>query len=178
MNKKTVLLVKPLEPSQEAFEKLGFTFKEIDHPLLIETTLPDGWNVTKRYDSAVATTVLYDKKNRIRAHSYQINPGYTHILIGHTGLFCKYEIKSIYHGGLLKKRRYEIAVLENTSIINHNITDPLYAKNIFSGGRTKDMFIYDIDTDMYHTEYLPVKKCVKFMEQNYPDWRNPLAYWD
>lgn len=177
MNNKTVLLAKPLEPSKEAFEKLGFTFSKCDIPNLIEATIPEGWSVVRRNDGVISTVIIYDQKNRIRAHSYEVCSSYSEILSGHTGLFCRYSIKSIYLGGKNKNRKYEIAVCENTPIVNGD-TDPLYDKKIFSAGRSKDILVYDCNTKKYLTEHRTVKKCVKFMEQNYPNWNDPLAYWD
>ena len=188
-NKNTVTLVKPLEPSIEAYRRLGFTFKECDNPDFIEATLPEGWKAVGRNDGAVYTTVLFDIKNRIRAHSYDISPSYAHILGGHTGLFCKYSIKSVnisktrkfrrfrIFRKFIKRKEYEIVVFENIPIINDE-TNPLYAKKIFSGGKSNCNLAYDRSTDRYCTEDPAVAKCINYMQLNFPDWQNPEAYWD
>lgn len=177
MDKKTVLLATPLTPSKEAFERLGFTFKESDTPDVIEAILPENWRAVVKNDSAVCTTALYDAKNRVRAHSYRVNPSYTEILSGHTGLFCKYVINSVYRGGKFSRRKYKASVFENVPITDGH-TEPSYAKELFSGGKTKQFLAYDPDTEKYNTDDPAIRKCFDFLQQNYPDWRNPEAYWD
>lgn len=176
-NKNTVTLVKPLEPSIEAYRKLGFTFKRDVNPDFIVATLPKGWHAEKRNDNAVYTTILFDSKNRVRAHSYEVIPSFLDIFRPHTELFCKYTIRPICLKGLYGYDRYEYAVLENSPAAEYE-TDPMYSEKLFSGGKPKCIFTFDEQTNRYYTEDHAIEKCVNFMRLNFPDWQNPEAYWD
>lgn len=177
MDKKSVLLATPLTPSKQTFERLGFTFKESEIPGVIEAFLPENWRAVGRNDGAVSTTVLYDAQNRVRAHSYSVSPSYVDIISGHTGLFSKYIINTVYCGGIFSRRQYKASVFENCPIIDDD-TNPFYANNIFYGGRTKQALAYDPNAEKYNTDDPAIKKCFDFLQQNYPDWQNPEAYWD
>lgn len=152
------------------YEDLGITFKEYQDELEITAILPEGWT---REGTGYWTTV-YDEKKRAR--------------------FTFFEKSAIYDRDAFthKKRRYTCDRdftgdhKDGYRVIKHFVVDAdgtvlfkCRAVKIKDESGSKDEEVSD---RFWHKYYGAIKrqeiKCEAYLNENYPDWKNPDAYWD
>lgn len=167
--KRIIKFAKTMNPSKEAFESVGFEFSDSDDPNTFEVKLPDGWRASKCIGWDVRHYHnIYDEKNRRRVwYLYGVSPfGGSY---GHSKLLCRYNVQDKF----VDERECEY--YDDADMMVTYISD-----RALSGGDDClceiGKFKFDED-DLESSKDLFLKACA-FLDENYPDWQNPLAYWD
>ena len=131
---------------------LGIIQGESDGDLFYDSTLPEGWQI-KRTDHSMWSDLL-DEKGRKRG-----------------GIFYKaafYDRSAHWH----LNRRFSISYTS----LGDLTSEYRYAKSVFDHDGTK-LFDPAIKTEDQWGG-LSEKTCEDWLEQNYPDHKQPTAYWD
>lgn len=153
------VLPKNMEPTQEAFEKVGFVFENIEHRIFFKAQLPKGW---KKNDC----DYLVDKNNAERGSiRVMSNRGYQKARMC---LFTRFYIDEM-----------EPSVKDDWCSPFHIVVrDRRNGKSIvFCSIATYPSF--DLDADAHEKCYAKAKEEVmEFLEKNYPDWADCTKYWD
>lgn len=146
------LLPYEMHPNSKSFEAVGFIFEEIPgDSVLCHATLPAGWRT--EFDG-VHWTELLDEKGRKRGSSFYKSAFWDRN--GHMSLDCRFSIGD--------ERSDE------TGITTIFIRD-YQGDNIYTIGSTTSR--------RDDKEYKKLKKRAEgYMKEHYPDWKNPVAYWD
>ncbi len=146
------LLPCEMHPNSKSFEAVGFIFEEIPgDSVLCHATLPAGWRT--EFDG-VHWTELLDEKGRKRGSSFYKSAFWDRN--GHMSLDCRFSIG------------YERS--DETDITTIFIRD-YQGNNIYTIGSTTCRW--------GDKEYRKLKKRAEgYMKEHYPDWKNPVAYWD
>ncbi len=155
-NRKYYLFPRKMRPNRETFEKIGFTFEKSNVKNKIKVFLPENWTVKEENGTS---RYFFDEKNRLRGE----------ILNEYRSLYCHFK------GELCLRRRF----------------NPSYKyKNKNDINSTVIVFIEDSDENMickigecrnvYGSEKFNelMKKAREYLDRNYPDWENPVNYWD
>ena len=164
---RVIKFAKTMNPSKEAFEALGFEFSECDDSNTFEVKLPEGWSasnyVGRKYTHYHS---IYDEKDRRRVfYLYGVSPfGGTY---GYAELLCRYFVadKPIDEK---ECEYYDEASLQVMYI----------ADRAFPPGECCLREIGAYGEEEWEKEEELGEKAWKYMNENFPDWRNPLAYWD
>ena len=158
-----IMLAKVMEPPREEWEKLGFIFNEIaGEEVLLQAVLPKGWKLKQNENNAMWTDIL-DEKGTLRGQMFYKAAFYQQM--AHMELFKKYGIK-------------------RNNISMDPIIDEVYFGNsqevLFIGGRaTLPLNPTEEQRNLYFEQLEEATQKVReFAAENYPDWENPLAYWD
>ncbi len=153
------IMPREMHPTKEAFEKLGFVFKDIPgDDVLCYGALPEGWSIRPTDQSTWHDIVDENGITRgdmfYRASSYDRD--------AHMKLFCRYRVRREIIDG-------------ETEIFFGNETEKL-----FVAGRVKidfDASREEVESQFERTNML-IMKAQKFADENYPDWENVHAYWN
>lgn len=151
-----LMVPKKMSPNKEVFESVGFTFEDVGDNDCYQATLPVGW---KSYsESEFGGTTLLDEKGRER------------------GFFFYKTLPYESDNGILKLcTRFEV----NWNFINpENWNGPVevlvvdYVEDtvVFNAGQCDEL-----ESKEYNQLH---EKASEFLNNNYPDWENPLKYWD
>ena len=147
------MLPKRMDPSKEDFEILGFVFEEVGDEVLYQAKLPEGW--TAKTDGGYWTT-FFDQKGRKRGESFYKGAFYDRD--GYMVLCCSF---SVAHEAIVppdRKNRIRVFVKDCNE------------KEIYEAGRCKEIY-----SDRY---FKLVKEAEKYLATNYPEWKDPIEYWD
>lgn len=145
----TCLLPTVMNPQQESFKNLGFTLKNIEDENLCLATLPAGW---KSVANDGPWMFLIDEKGRKRV-SYA---------------YYKSESCMKLHNSLII---YSKSLSDNCScpsevfVKNHATNKILFVAGQFEAG------------DLEAFERLVISAS-KYLDEHYPDWKDPTKYWD
>ena len=152
----TGLLPKDLDPEKEIFESLGFIFTDSDNPLLYQATLPLGWTICKDEKKRIC---IKDEKERIRVQ-VRSNPSTLCL-----DLLTRYQITEFYDK---KKESFVISILDWNK------------KKLFSTrGHCPERLRPEKGGWERTSEYCAIRdEYLEFVENNFPDWRDPTKYWD
>lgn len=143
-----------MNPSRKVFETLGFSFTDIGDDVLFQATLPDGW--TLKADRGGYCTYLIDEKGRTRG--------------------------SYFYKGAFYDRSGNMS-LDNRFCIDYERTDkndrnsPIIVSVkdadgtiIFTAGQCDKLY-----SDQYDNLRAEARE---YLKANYPEWENPVMYWD
>ncbi len=145
-------LAKNMNPSREYWEKVGFTFDDNDSDqVLIKATLPEGWSLKKE---EIYHTYMIDDKNRTRGYMFYKAAFYDRD--ARMNLYTKYSVRTNY--------------LESgdTEIYFGSKDEKLYVAGIITRG----------DPIRFTKEEKLREQARLWGKEYYPDYQNPLAYWD
>lgn len=148
--------------TREQFETVGIKFGEDADDLFVNCELPFGW--TKRPTEHSMWSELVDEKGRVRALIFYKGAFYDRN--AHMSLSRRFVPGCMPEGGWEQKYDNEtcarVAYVKDCGEIVWQST-PV--------APSEQMAWYLID------EYL-CRVARKWLNENYPDWENPLAYWD
>lgn len=133
----------------ERLESLGFEIISDSPPRGAFVNIPDGWTFEKRSNYIAESTTIYDNKGRRRVHFCHFFPVKRYV---EDDIFCI-------------DTRYFIQRAENcktVTVVDRADNTELFMVEIESGKRYKDA----------------ENKCREFLKKNYPEWEDPLRYWD
>ncbi len=136
--------------TKEGLESLGVAFKNVADDLFWNVTLPTGWNLQPSDHSMWNS--LVDDKGRTRARIFYKAAFYDRK--AHISLSSRYQMDS-YHD--ISKGVYAVVILDGEKVL-------------YEAGQYEDR-------DYTEQDRLRVI-ATEWMKQNYPDYENPLAYWD
>ena len=145
----TCLLPKNMHPSREAFEDLGFIFKDLNDKSLVLATLPEDWYST----SSDSSWIIFINDEDCKRGSYLYDGSHSHM-----GLFQRYYICSEH----MDPDRYP-------SIVKVLVKDRRFSKVLFCAGQCETETAPEFDS--------LVAKATNFLNAQYPDWENPCKYW-
>lgn len=150
----------PKDCDREALTKCGVIFGKDADDLFVNVVLPDGWK--KQATSHSMHSDLLDEKGRVRATIFYKAAFYDRC--ADMRMCCRYNVAShipcdadgndVEYG---RHTHFKTVVADD-------------AASLDSLGRIRDKADYNTG-DMH------VKQAQDWLDQNYPDWRNPLAYW-
>lgn len=146
-------LPRKMYPSKEVFEAFGFTFKDIDDPILYQASLPEGWLLKKENGY---WTNLIDEKGRKRGNFFYKGAFYDRN--GSMKLFQRFSIKE--EATIPEK-------WEGPYIISVKDSD---GNTIFTAGKCDKLF-----SDEYNKL---IDQAKEFLHTNYPNWEDPTKYWN
>jgi len=149
------VIPRKLEPSLEAWTKLGFKVNGGDDPLFYEATFPKGWTI-KATDHSMWSDVL-DERGAKRGSVFYKAAFYDRSATGH--LSCKYRVECDH-----SKRDSENKVFAN--VVNGQTKAVLF--QTFTLKHPKGYF--DIEPGM--------KECREWLDKNKPEWKDVAVYWD
>ena len=147
------MLAIEMKPEKKVWEKLGFSFSEIPgDDVLCKATLPSGWTL-RATDHAMWNDIV-DTNNNVRASMFYKAAFYDRS--AHMNLENRYCINRDY-------------INEDTVEISFGSKN----EKLFVAGK----YSYS-DDDAYEKSEKCYQLAEDFANKNYPDWKNPLAYWD
>lgn len=164
------------------YASLGFVIGELvqDDPLFCYVQLPAGW--TKRAAEHDMWSYLYDDKGRRRIGIFYKAAYYDR----HASINTPGQRYGIAYGN-----RFRSPTKEADGLCEHVVTDAATPVRIRQLGSpwpewivNPDCVIFSIaekwtSPDTYYKQSEEVEnKCVKWLDENFPDHKNPLAYWD
>lgn len=155
-----ILFTSYLDPDIETFESLGFKFEKTNIPYTMKVTLPKGWCISHCIGNRDDRHhhFLYDEKNRFRV----IYKYYVSIIDGPQG-FAFLNIRYCIDEEDVGKKRDKRKCLY--------IRDVAYPQ--------KKLIIGEYADSDGSEEYNKIlEKAESYLNENYPDWKNPLKYWD
>lgn len=152
MEKGKLYLPKRMEPSQDAFEKVGFVFKNIGHRVFYEVVLPEGWE----YDGWDIMDQNGVRRVWLRLDS---NLNYQD---GRMELYPRYRIDEEWFKDASSKMYTKIQVV----VLDRQKEDWI----IWSAGEC-DFHASDEQEKLH-------RDAKKYMKENFPDYEDPTAYWD
>lgn len=154
--------------SREQLEALGFVFGEIIDELFIEAWLPKGWY--KEITPHSMYTNLLDSRGRVRGHIfykaafYDRRAGYS--------LVCRYSYDVEPTCGWEDDKYIEYprwgVVKDGEEVIWH--TEPTSVP--------QPAWLDDRTTQWFREVYKLEAKAEDWIDEHYPDYNNPFAYWD
>lgn len=152
MDATALVMPRNMFPSKSSFEDLGFSFDSSSNGAYA-VNLPNGWSTLS---SSHNSSVILDDKNRKRGFSF----------FG----FCS----------VAKKDRVELLTRYNVAskrLAHNDRYSPLLVYIADSDGKN----IHDIGlcgTDNSEDYFQLVHKAENYLDESFPDWRNPNKYWD
>lgn len=144
-------LPKEMRPDRSAFEKLGFVFGKEDD-LFVEAVFPDGWR--KRPTEHSMWTHVLDEKEQKRAAIFYKAAFYDRR--AHVRLSPRFYLSTDYND-----KEISVFVVDERQEIGKRIT---INQSEISGSSDR---VYNAEASLK-----------KWLEEHYPDYGNPLAYWD
>lgn len=140
-------------PDTATFESLGFKFKDIEGDSAFCTvTIPNGWHMPSSYD--FGKSYICDEKGRKRASIELIantpNP------YGKMTLLCRYKVSTDFD---VTEREDAVVAVDTTNDAKLYCSPYVYHML----GETLDKYWNEAE---------------EFLDANYPNWRDPLQYWD
>lgn len=147
------MLAIDMKPEKEVWEKLGFSFSEISgDDVLCKAKLPTGWCLNSTEHPMWNNIV--DNKGNVRASMFYKAAFYDRS--AHMNLETRYRLDRDY-------------IDEDTV-------------EVYFGNKNEKLFVAGKYSYSEDDAYEKSEKCYQlaedFANKNYPDWKNPLAYWD
>ncbi len=155
----SLMVPKKISPNKEIFETIGFTFKEVGDDELCKAILPVGWHFSSeiKFNGTTFTTFV-DEKGRER------------------GFFSD---KTIHYENDNWSSKLWTRFDVSWEFTNpKDWTDPV---EVFVKDCAKDTAVFtagqcdEVESEQYNQLH---EKALEFLNTNYPDWENPLKYWD
>lgn len=144
----------PKNCPKEQLEKLGFIFGNVTDDIFIEVEFPKGWS-KKATDHSMWSDLL-DEKGRKRGGIFYKAAFYDRS--AHMDLNCRYSSGNNYD----LENAVQTQVFDNGEVI--------FETEIIESDRRSNEYFDNQDK--------LIAKARKHIKDNYPDFANPLAYWD
>ncbi len=149
----------PKDCDRKALEKCGIVFGKDADDLFVNVTLPDGWK--KQATSHSMHSDLLDEKGRIRAAIFY---------------------KAVFYdrrASMRMSRRYDIDVYASCDADGNDVEygKHTHFKTVVTDGPVALHVIGIREKDDYTAGDLERQKATVWLDLNYPDWRDTLAYW-
>lgn len=155
-NREYYLFPKKMSPNKETFQKVGFVFVKSEYKNKIKVFLPEKW--TMREENGVLR-YFYDEKNRLRGE----------VLREYKSLYCKFK------GEMCLRRRFNPSyIYKSKNDVNSTVIvfiEDADGKIILKIGECRSAF------DCKEFDKL-MEKAKEYLDRKYPDWENPINYWD
>ena len=135
----------------EQLEQLGFVFGAVVDDLFVSVTLPAGW--VKVADDHYMWSHIYDEKGRKRVNVFYKAAFYDRS--AHASLVTRYGVN---------------AYVESPQ-------SGYYSTVIVDGGVPIETLDTRLEGDYKSTD-AAYKLAHAYLDKHYPDWRDPMAYWD
>lgn len=140
-----------LSPPRSTWESIGFVFHEPVDDLFISVTFPAGW--TKRATDHPMWTDIVDPNNRIRGAIFYKAAFYDRSAAAH--LDPRFSLSKSAKHSTTQRKTVVIDALNKTEKLFGIREDSEYALG-----------------DQHEAE------AREWLNQHYPDWRNPVSYWN
>lgn len=151
---------KRMNPEKSVWESLGFKFEDIPgDDVLCKAELPEGWQIVPT-DHQMWNRIV-DQNGMVRANMFYKASFYDRD--SHMSLKCRYSVFSQYDKE------------DNEKICFGNEDEVLFCAGQVYKAVEETSEEYKKESDSRNKLY---EMAEKFAEINYPDWKNPLAYWD
>lgn len=158
--------VLPRECPRAALESLGFVFgKEVDS-LFVEVNMPSGWR--KEATDHSMWSNLVDPQGRKRGSIFYKAAFYDRTAHMHLSARYSYHNEPVLGWDNSENSQYHAVVKDCGQPIWH--TEQIEAKP--SGDNREELMAWYARKDKLDNQ------AAAYLDENYPDWRNPLAYWD
>ena len=159
-----VLMARKMEPPREEWEKLGFSFKDLESDnVLCQAELPEGWILAPTDHSM--WNRIYDDKDRVRGSMFYKAAFYDRS--AHMYLSPRYGVKTRFVGP--KEQDAEIYFGNEDEVL-------------FVAGIVEGLYNYKLDDNTRKQKREEEKRLLKlafdFAEKNYPNYGDVNAYWD
>lgn len=148
---------KEIQNVKEHYLSLGFKITK-EYSWRLEAELPNGW--TAKSISNTYFSRLIDNKGRYRADIFRKRD------IHEQDFFIRFNRRFTI-------KEYIVSTILDDVTSFHYVLDNSKLLRIFK----TDRITYNIN-DLYDHEAKYHEICVKWLEENYPDYKNPSAYWD
>lgn len=157
--------VLPIECPRAELEKMGIVFGDEVDELFINVTLPDGWKKERTGHSM--WSILKDDKGRERASIFYKAAFYDRRAF--MRLESRFFATAQPVGGWDSDNTiFHAVVLDGGQIVWESEKTPPKPEN----ATNEEMIAwYDFEEGLKN-------QAVAWLNENYPDWENPLAYWD
>ena len=167
-------LPKKMIPGIESWEKLGFMFAEINNEHFYKVVIPKSW-ILSVSDNNDRELHFLDESNKLRARTYipqvaglDIDPEYT--LIPQMELLPYYKIN-----------------ITNLGKVGDNT--PSHINEVWFGNQEEVLFVAgrlhtpindtDAEEQAFDNKIMHLEQAAeKYAEENYPLFKDPLAYWN
>jgi hypothetical protein len=146
---------------KQYLESIGFVFGEIDD-IFIDVQLPEGWKIKPSEHSM--WSYMEDANGNERAGIFYKAAFYDRS--AHFDLTNRYHISEVYEG-------YE-SFVPNT--IKHHVFDKATSSEVYVTPPYN--FVERYDDDYWKARDNSENDARAWIDENYPDYRNPMAYWD
>ncbi len=159
-----IMMAKDMRPSREAWEKLGFTFKDIEGDnVLCQAVLPEGWILVPT--NHPMWNEIYDDKDRLRGRMFYKSSFYDRS--AHMSLISRYSVMEKPVG---QKQQDGLIYFGNDEEI------------LFEAGIVQGLYNFGLDNDariqINAKEANLLAEARAYGLKNYPDFKNIDAYWD
>jgi len=155
---------------RKQFEQIGIEYEEDVDDLFVSVILPDGWK--KEATNRSMHSELLDEKGRKRASIFYKAAFYDRN--AHINLACRFSTSVVpvcgYDDPDYQKSSWHWLVFDCGKVI-HTSPDQLEPRPGQDAERT-------VWTEWYDRKGEFKKLGVSWLLAHYPDWKNPLAYWD
>lgn len=154
-----LMVPKKMSSNKEVWETIGFTFEEVGDDELCKAILPVGWKFSSeiKFNGTTFTTFV-DKKGRERGFFSDKTLPYEN---GNwsSKLWTRFKVSWEFTNPKDWTAPVEVLAMD-------------CAKNttVFTAGRCDE-----VESKEYNELE---RKAKEFLDTNYPDWENPLKYWD
>lgn len=145
------LLPKKMTPEKEVWESLGFVFTDRENDVMYNATLPEGWSEIQQIPDNIF--IIYDKEMNERA------------------IYYYYPSKKEAEMKMLP--RFDIEFDIEQDIICMDFTNKVWVKD-----SRKNSIVYDAGIGCNAEFHKLKEKATKWLNTNYPEWRDPSKYWD
>lgn len=152
--------------TREGLETIGFKFGKVIDDVFIEATLPPGWS-KKPTDHSMWSTIL-DDKGRERCAVFYKAAFYDRS--AHLDVTCRYRV------AMDTVLDYDDPNYSDTTPEVGRVTDRATGKVIWEGEQIERQQKYSAEhREKYEALYQLAKD---WINAHFPDYQNPLAYWD
>ena len=156
------MMAKDMYPSQEVWEQLGFTFRDIPgDDVLCKATLPEGWSI-KATDHSMWNEI-FDANGNLRGTMFYKAAFYDRS--AHMSLNPRYRVHSEYIG----EDSRTVEVYFGNAQEKIMVAGQVYLKRCATPEEKKEI---------WDKQNMLLEQATKFAQENYPDWQNVVAYWD
>lgn len=155
MNNNKPYIVKPRPCSEEEnyLDELGIKVLPSDYAGA-HAELPDGWTFKIDKSDYLADVVeIYDSKKRVRVRSVHYTYPKRYMPDDRLIVFTRYKVRDYGYVGSVN---YNMVVMDEAD----------------------GSIIFSVVEPINHGVAELTRKCEKYLDENYPEWKNPSKYWD
>ena len=145
---------------RDIWEKLGFVFGEDADDLFVNVTMPEGWDLKPTSHSMWSD--LRDEQGRVRASMFYMAAFYdrdAHISLNRRYTINQYDTQEGDSNSLVRVSVYDADAMKKEPV---HIIEQDYANCIQNRHSVREAL---------------TKDARDWLNETYPDWENPLAYW-